>query len=72
MEECLGVALLISDMGQLAVMAAKESVNRAFESGLSDGVMFERRLFHAMFATEDQKEGMDAFLNKRAAKFSNR
>jgi enoyl-CoA hydratase len=67
----LGVALLISDMGQLAVMAAKESVNRAFESGLSDGVMFERRLFHAMFATADQKEGMDAFLNKRAAKFSN-
>jgi enoyl-CoA hydratase len=46
-------------------------VNRAFESGLSDGVMFERRLFHAMFATADQKEGMDAFLNKRAAKFSN-
>ena len=71
MEESLGVALLISDMGQLAVMAAKESVNRAFESGLSDGVMFERRLFHAMFATADQKEGMDAFLNKRAAKFSN-
>ena len=67
----VGVALLISDMGQLAVMAAKESVNRAFESGLSDGVMFERRLFHAMFATADQKEGMDAFLNKRAAKFSN-
>jgi enoyl-CoA hydratase len=47
-------------------------VNRAFESGLSDGVMFERRLFHAMFATEDQKEGMDAFLNKRAPNFTHR
>jgi len=53
-------------------MAAKESVNRAFESGLSDGVMFERRLFHALFATEDQKEGMDAFMNKRPANFQHR
>jgi enoyl-CoA hydratase len=52
-------------------MAAKESVNRAFESGLADGVMFERRLFHALFATQDQKEGMDAFVNKRQAKFQN-
>ena len=50
-------------------MAVKESVNRAFESGLSDGVMFERRLFHSMFATADQKEGMDAFVNKRKANF---
>ncbi len=72
MEETLGVALLICGLGQLAVMAAKESVNRAFESGLSDGVMFERRLFQAMFATEDQKEGMDAFLNKRAPNFKHR
>ena len=72
MEETLGAALLICSMGQLAVMAAKESVNRAFESGLSDGVMFERRLFHSMFATEDQKEGMDAFLNKRAPVFQNK
>jgi enoyl-CoA hydratase len=68
----LGAALLICSMGQLAVMAAKESVNRAFESGLTDGVMFERRLFHAMFATDDQKEGMDAFLNKRPANFAHR
>lgn len=72
MEETLGVALQICSMGQLAVMAGKESVNRAFESGLSDGVMFERRLFHALFATEDQKEGMDAFLNKRPAQFKHR
>ncbi len=72
MDEALGAALSICGLGQLAVMAAKESINRSFESGLSDGVMFERRLFHAMFATEDQKEGMDAFLNKRKAVFKNR
>ena len=69
MEEALGAAILISGFSQIAVMAAKESVNRAFESGLADGVMFERRLFHALFATADQKEGMDAFVNKRAAAF---
>nr|WP_205763903.1 enoyl-CoA hydratase [Acidovorax sp. SRB_24] len=69
-EEALGAALQISDFSQIAVMAAKESVNRAFESGLSDGVMFERRLFHALFATSDQKEGMDAFMNKRKATFT--
>lgn len=69
MDEALGAALMISDFSQVAVMAAKESVNRAFESGLSDGVMFERRLFHALFATTDQKEGMDAFVNKRKAEF---
>ena len=71
MEEALGAALVIADFSQIAVMAAKESVNRAFESGLSDGVMFERRLFHALFATQDQKEGMDAFVNKRQANFTN-
>jgi enoyl-CoA hydratase len=53
------------------VMANKESVNRAFESSLADGIMFERRLFHALFATQDQKEGMDAFVNKRPAQFKN-
>jgi len=72
MDETLGAALMICSYGQLAVMSAKESVNRAFESGLSDGVMFERRIFHALFATADQKEGMDAFLNKRAPQFSHR
>ena len=71
MDETLGAALMICDYSQIAVMAAKESVNRAFESGLSDGIMFERRLFHAMFATADQKEGMDAFVNKRKAEFKN-
>ncbi len=71
MEEALAAALTISSYSQLATMAAKESVNRAFEGSLSDGVMFERRLFHALFATADQKEGMDAFVNKRPAHFSN-
>ena len=62
---------MICGYGQLATMAAKESVNRAFESGLSDGIMFERRLFHALFATQDQKEGMTAFVEKRKAVFCN-
>ncbi len=68
-DEALGAALMICDYSQIAVMAAKESVNRAFESGLSDGIMFERRIFHALFATDDQKEGMDAFVTKRKAAF---
>ena len=72
MDEALGAALTIAALGLPSVMAAKEAVNRAFEGGLSDGVMFERRLFHALFATEDQKEGMDAFLNKRPAVFKHR
>ncbi len=69
MEESLAAALMICDYSQIAVMAAKETVNRAFEGGLSDGIMFERRMFHALFATADQKEGMDAFVNKRKAVF---
>ena len=69
MDEALAAALMICDHSQIAVMAAKESVNRAFEGTLSDGILFERRLFHAMFATADQKEGMDAFVNKRKALF---
>ncbi|MBX9936761.1 MAG: enoyl-CoA hydratase [Burkholderiaceae bacterium] len=69
-EEALGAALVISDYSQITVMAAKEAVNRAFEGTLSDGLMFERRLFHSLFATADQKEGMDAFVNKRKAVFT--
>jgi enoyl-CoA hydratase len=69
MDEALGAALQICDFSQVAVMAAKESVNRAFEGTLADGIMFERRMFHALFATDDQKEGMDAFVNKRKAVF---
>ncbi len=71
MEEALGAALMISEYSQIATMAAKESVNRAFEGTLNDGIIFERRLFHALFATADQKEGMDAFVNKRKANFKN-
>ncbi|WP_332826962.1 enoyl-CoA hydratase [Ramlibacter sp.] len=69
MDEALAAALMICGYSRIAVMAAKESVNRAFEGTLSDGVMFERRIFHALFATSDQKEGMDAFVNKRKAQF---
>jgi enoyl-CoA hydratase len=72
MDEALGAALMICSYSQPSLMAAKEAVNRAFESGLSDGVMFERRLFQALFATQDQKEGMDAFVNKRKPAFKNR
>lgn len=72
MDETLGAALMISEYSQIATMAAKESVNRAFEGTLNDGIVFERRLFHALFATADQKEGMDAFVNKRKANFKNR
>jgi enoyl-CoA hydratase len=72
MEEALGAALMISDYSQIATMAAKESVNRAFEGTLNEGIMAERRLFHALFATADQKEGMDAFVNKRKADFKHR
>ena len=54
-----------------AAMMVKESVNRAFETTLAEGVRFERRLFHAAFATEDQKEGMTAFVEKRAADWKN-
>ena len=71
-DETLAAALTISGFSQLSVMAAKESVNRAFEGSLADGVMSERRLFHALFATQDQKEGMDAFVNKRKPEFKNR
>ncbi len=72
MDEALGAALMICDYGQLSVIATKESVNRAFESTLSDGLMFERRMFHAMFSTSDQKEGMQAFLAKRKPVFTHR
>jgi enoyl-CoA hydratase len=70
MDETLGAALTISGFSRIAVMAAKESVNKAFEGSLADGVMFERRLFHALFATHDQKEGMAAFVEKRPAQFT--
>jgi enoyl-CoA hydratase len=72
MSVALAAADAINELSAMSVMAAKESVNRAFEGTLADGIMFERRLFQSLFATEDQKEGMDAFLNKRKAEFRQR
>ncbi|MEK8031876.1 enoyl-CoA hydratase [Ideonella sp. DXS29W] len=69
MDEAFTVAGQINSFGQISVMAAKEAVNRAFESSLADGLWYERRLFHAMFGTDDQREGMAAFLEKRPPKF---
>ncbi len=72
MEEAMKVADTIANMSLPSVLAAKEAVNRAFESGLSEGVIFERRIFHSLFATEDQKEGMKAFIEKRKPNWKNR
>jgi enoyl-CoA hydratase len=72
MEEAMKVAETIAGMSLPSVLAAKEAVNRAFESGLSEGVIFERRIFHSLFATEDQKEGMKAFVEKRKPEWRNK
>jgi len=72
LDEALKVAQRIASMGRVAVLAAKESVNRSYETTLAEGVRFERRLFHALFATEDQKEGMAAFAEKRQPNFKNK
>src|SRR5215813_4441247 len=72
MEEAMKVAETIAAMSLPAVLAAKEAVNRAFETSLAEGVRFERRVFHALFSTHDQKEGMAAFVAKRKPKFENR
>ena len=71
-EEARKAAIKISEKSALSVMAVKEAVNRAGESSLREGLLFERRLFHALFATEDQKEGMAAFLEKRQPQFRDR
>ena len=72
MEEALGAAATIAGYSKPSTMIAKEAVNRAFESTLSEGVRFERRVFYSLFATEDQKEGMAAFAGKRKADFKHR
>ncbi|MBF8741771.1 MULTISPECIES: enoyl-CoA hydratase [Pseudomonas] len=72
LEEALKVAATIAGKSIPVSMMVKESVNRAFEVTLSEGVRFERRVFHAAFATEDQKEGMAAFIAKREAQFKDR
>ncbi len=68
-DEALGAATVIASMSLPSVMMAKEAINRAYESTLSDGVQYERRMFHSLFATEDQKEGMKAFVEKRLPNF---
>ena len=72
MDEAMQAANTISGLSRPVVMMAKEAVNRAYESTLSEGVRFERRLFHSTFATEDQKEGMAAFAEKRQPNFKNK
>ena len=72
MEEATTAAQKIAEKSQPSVLAAKEAVNRSYEVPLAEGMLFERRLFHSMFATEDQKEGMGAFLEKREAQFRDR
>jgi len=72
MQEAMKVAETIASMSLPAVLSAKEAINRSFEAPLAEGLRFERRIFHALFATDDQKEGMAAFVAKRPAKFKNK
>ena len=72
LEDAVKTAAKIARMSQPVAMMAKESVNRAFETTLAEGIRFERRIFHSTFATEDQKEGMSAFVDKRQPSFRNR
>ncbi|HWW35332.1 MAG TPA: enoyl-CoA hydratase [Xanthobacteraceae bacterium] len=72
LDEAIKTAETIASMSLPSVLAAKEAVNVAFETSLAEGVRFERRVFHSMFATADQKEGMAAFIAKRPAKFENK
>ena len=72
MDETMKVAEAIASMSLPSLLAAKEAINRAFETSLAEGVRFERRIFHSLFATEDQKEGMAAFIEKRPPKFKNK
>jgi enoyl-CoA hydratase len=72
LDEAIAAANTICEYSLPAVMMAKESVSRAYESSLAEGILFERRAFHSLFATEDQKEGMQAFLDKRKPTFRNR
>ncbi|MEY8827842.1 enoyl-CoA hydratase [Sedimentitalea sp. XS_ASV28] len=71
-EEATNAAQKIAEKSMMTILAAKEAVNRSYETTLSEGLLFERRVFHSMFATEDQKEGMAAFLEKRQPQFRDR
>ncbi|MDH5797400.1 MAG: enoyl-CoA hydratase-related protein, partial [Paracoccaceae bacterium] len=68
-DEALAIAGKIAEKSTISVAAAKEAVNRSYETTLAEGLLFERRVFHSLFATEDQKEGMQAFLEKREPQF---
>ena len=70
--EAMKVAETIASMSLPSVLAAKEAVNRAFETSQAEGIRFERRIFHSLFATADQGEGMHAFIDKRSPKFQNK
>jgi enoyl-CoA hydratase len=72
LDEAIEAATVIAAYSNPSVMMAKESINRAFEGSLSEGMLFERRMFHSLFATEDQKEGMAAFVEKRKPDFKNK
>ncbi len=72
MEETMGAAQKIAEKSLIAARMAKEAVNRSYEVPLSEGLLMERRLFHSLFATEDQSEGMEAFMDKRTAQFRDR
>ena len=71
-DTAMEIAQTIAGKSRPVVMVAKEAVDAAFETTLSQGLLFERRTFHPLFALDDQKEGMDAFANKRAAHFKDR
>ncbi|HKF11524.1 MAG TPA: enoyl-CoA hydratase [Xanthobacteraceae bacterium] len=71
MQEAIKVAETIAALSQPSLLAAKEALNRSFETSLAEGVRFERRVFHALFATKDRKEGMTAFIEKRLPRFTN-
>ncbi|MGO6986947.1 enoyl-CoA hydratase-related protein, partial [Rhizobium leguminosarum] len=70
LDEAFAAAEKIASLSRPSVMTAKEAVSRAFETTLEEGLRFERRLFHSLFATEDQKEGMAAFVEKRKPAFT--
>jgi enoyl-CoA hydratase len=72
LEETLKIADTIASMSLPSVLVAKEAVNRAFETSLAEGIRFERRVFHSLFATRDQKEGMAAFIEKRPPNFEHK
>ena len=72
LDEAIEVATTIAGFSLPSVMMAKEAINRAYETPLAEGIVYERRMFHSLFATEDQKEGMAAFVEKRKPDFQHR